>query len=272
MPVWPSWSTRCGRRRAGWWQTPRVLVAMQLLSSASGHSAGGHLASYLAARAPHETQPPEIPVKSLLLVSGLYDLRPITTSYLQPSLSLTDEEVASFSPLGARADGGTRGGGGGSATTRPSRSNCRPQDLCFAAAQRGLDYQRITLPELDHMTIVRDLGRPESRMGGPAGRDHRRVAGVGCGTTTGPTGWCAKIPPTLSLPRKGGGDQTLTPELASPLPLARRGQGWGYSSRPDLSPVRVRQTSISNTSSPFTPPSSAATSRVPASLCLLSTR
>jgi len=132
--------------------------------SASGHSAGGHLASYLAARAPHETQPPEIPVKSLLLVSGLYDLRPITTSYLQPSLSLTDEEVASFSPLGAEQMAGPEVVVAvGHNETEPF--HLQAQDLCFAAAQRGLDYQRITLPELDHMTIVRDLGRPESRMG-----------------------------------------------------------------------------------------------------------
>lgn len=133
--------------------------------SASGHSAGGHLASYLAARAPHEAHTPDISVKSLLLISGLYDLRPITTSYLQPNLSLTDEEVANFSPLGAEQLAGPEVVVAvGHNETEPF--HLQAQDLCFAAEQRGLNYERITLPDLDHMTIVRDLGRPESRMGG----------------------------------------------------------------------------------------------------------
>jgi arylformamidase len=133
--------------------------------SASGHSAGGHLASYLSARAPHEAHASGIPVKSLLLVSGLYDLRPITQSYLQPELSLTDEEVANFSPLGAEQLAGPEVVVAvGHNETGPF--HLQAQDLCFSAEQRGLHYERITLPELDHMTIVRDLGRPESRMGG----------------------------------------------------------------------------------------------------------
>jgi arylformamidase len=133
--------------------------------SASGHSAGGHLASYLAARAPHEAHAPGIPLKSLLLVSGLYDLHPITRSYLQPSLSLTDEEVANYSPLGAEQLAGPEVVVAvGHNETEPF--HLQAQDLCFAAGQRGLNYERITLPDLDHMTIVRDMGRPQSRMGG----------------------------------------------------------------------------------------------------------
>ena len=133
--------------------------------SASGHSAGGHLASYLAARAPHEREAPGIPVKSLLLVSGLYDLRPITTSYLQPHLHLTNEEVARFSPLEAEQLPGPK------VVLTVGHNETEPfhlqaQDLCFAAERRGLHYERITLSGLDHMTIVRDLGVPTSRMGG----------------------------------------------------------------------------------------------------------
>lgn len=133
--------------------------------SASGHSAGGHLVSYLAARAPHEREAPAIPVKSLLLVSGLYDLRPITASYLQPSLQLTDEEVARFSPLEAEQLPGPK------VVVTVGHNETEPfhlqaQDLCFAAERRGLNYERITLSDLDHMTIIRDLGVPTSRMGG----------------------------------------------------------------------------------------------------------
>jgi len=44
-----------------------------------------------------------------------------------------------------------------------------------------------------------------------------------------------KGPPTLSLPRKGGGDQNTYVSESVSLPLAGRGQGWGYSSRAGLS-------------------------------------
>ena len=133
--------------------------------SASGHSAGGHLASYLAARAPHEAAGPGVDVKALLLVSGLYDLGPISTSYLQPSLGLTEEEVARFSPVGAAQQPGPRVKlTVGQNETEPFHRQA--EELCLAAGRRGLSYERITLPELDHMTIVRDMGRPETRMGG----------------------------------------------------------------------------------------------------------
>jgi arylformamidase len=54
----------------------------------SGHSAGGHLASYLLARGPHEARTAPL-VRSALLVSGLYDLAPIARSFLQPEIQLT---------------------------------------------------------------------------------------------------------------------------------------------------------------------------------------
>lgn len=132
--------------------------------SASGHSAGGHLASYLAARAPHEAQPPRIDVKSLLLVSGLYDLRPITRSYLQPHLGLTEEEVAHYSPVSAEQQPGPKVlVTVGHDETEPF--HLQAQDLCYAAGRRGQTYERLTLSGLDHMTIVRDMGRKDTRMG-----------------------------------------------------------------------------------------------------------
>lgn len=132
--------------------------------SASGHSAGGHLASYLAARAPHEAEAPHIDIKSLLLVSGLYDLRPIATSYLQPHLNLSSEEVAHYSPVSAEQQAGPRVlVTVGHDETEPF--HLQAQDLSYAADRRGLTYERLTLSGLDHMTIVRDMGRPETRMG-----------------------------------------------------------------------------------------------------------
>lgn len=133
--------------------------------SASGHSAGAHLASYLAAKAPHEHSFPATPVRSLLLISGVYDLRPITTSFLQPELHLTDEEVANWSPLEAEQQPGPRVVlAVGHDETPPFHQQA--QDLCFAAARRNIAIERLTLPHHNHVSIVRDLAQPGTRMAG----------------------------------------------------------------------------------------------------------
>ncbi len=133
--------------------------------SATGHSAGAHLASYLAAKAPHEHSFPAAPVRSLLLVSGIYDLRPITTSFLQPELHLTDEEVANFSPLEAEQQQGPRVVlAVGHDETPPFHQQA--QDLCFSAARRNVAIERLTIPQHNHVSIVRDLAQPGTRMAG----------------------------------------------------------------------------------------------------------
>ena len=76
--------------------------------TASGHSAGAHLASYLAARGRRDREEPgslsgPVP-QALLLVSGIYDLRPVRHSFLQPELSLTQAEAIDWSPLRATPD------------------------------------------------------------------------------------------------------------------------------------------------------------------------
>jgi len=132
--------------------------------SASGHSAGAHLASYLSALAPHEHGFPATRIKALLLVSGIYDLRPITTSFLQPEIGLTPEEVNEWSPFEAIQAPETRITlAVGKAETEPF--HVQAQDFAFAAEKRGAQVERLTVSGHDHMTIVRDMGRPETRMG-----------------------------------------------------------------------------------------------------------
>src|SRR5262249_41314883 len=131
--------------------------------SASGHSAGAHLASYLASRSPHETELPATPVRSLLLMSGIYDLRPITTSFLRDELKLTGEEVAHWSPFEAVQSTVTRFElAVGHDESEPF--HIQAQDFAFAAGARGGDVERVTLPGLNHMSIVRQLGVVGSRM------------------------------------------------------------------------------------------------------------
>ena len=127
--------------------------------SASGHSAGAHLASYLAAKAPHEHDPHATPIRSLLLVSGIYDLRPIANSFLQPEIGLTPQEVADWSPFEAQQATETR------ITLAVGHDETEPfhiqaQDLVFAAQKRGATIERVTVPGLNHVTMARDLGVP----------------------------------------------------------------------------------------------------------------
>ena len=94
------------RRAADWLaaQAPRFGGDPQAMS-ASGHSAGAHLASFLVCRAAHEPEVRLPALASVLLVSGIYDLDPITRSFLQPELNLTAQEIARWSPLNGRPGG-----------------------------------------------------------------------------------------------------------------------------------------------------------------------
>jgi arylformamidase len=129
--------------------------------SASGHSAGGHLATYLCCRGPHEAEFPDISVRSILSVSGLYDLAPIATSFLQLEIGLTPQEIAHWSPCDAiaRPDAAIRLVVGGRETTPFFEQAGR---FAGRLASLGLQPRLASLDEEDHMTIVRSLGRVDS--------------------------------------------------------------------------------------------------------------
>lgn len=129
--------------------------------SASGHSAGGHLATYLCCRAPHEPGFPDNPVRSILAVSGLYDLTPIATSFLQAELHLTSQEIAQWSPCQAiaRSDAAIRLIVGGRETTPFFEQAGR---FAGRLSSLGLQPRLANVDDEDHMTIVRSLGRPGS--------------------------------------------------------------------------------------------------------------
>ena len=133
--------------------------------SASGHSAGGHLVTYLHSRSPHEAEFPAIPVKAVLPISGIYDLRPITGSYLQAELFLTPEEVAHWSPFDAVPSPGTHTEiAVGHAETEPF--HLQAQDYAFELGRRGGSVERVTIAGRDHMSVLREMGRPGTQMHG----------------------------------------------------------------------------------------------------------
>lgn len=132
--------------------------------SASGHSAGAHLSSFLVCRGRHEPDVPLPPVGSALLVSGLYDLAPITRSFVQPEIRLTPDEVDRWSPMHATpAPDATVTLLVGEAETTPFHE----QATRFAGhlARGGARVRLATVSGEDHMTIVRELGRPGTATG-----------------------------------------------------------------------------------------------------------
>jgi arylformamidase len=129
--------------------------------SASGHSAGGHLTTYLCCRAPHESEFPHNRVRSILSVSGLYDLTPIATSFLQAELHLTPLEIAQWSPWQAiaRSDAAIGLIVGGRETAPFFEQAGR---FAGRLSSLGLQPRLASVDDEDHMTIVRSLGRPGS--------------------------------------------------------------------------------------------------------------
>jgi arylformamidase len=126
--------------------------------SASGHSAGAMLCWFLAATGTKESSPPPARPQRLLLVSGIYDLAPIATSFLQPELNLTEDEIAAWSALGSSTTGSsTIMVAVGEEETPPFHSQAR---ALAAGAARGARVQ--VLNGLNHMSVVRELGRPGS--------------------------------------------------------------------------------------------------------------
>ncbi|WP_395675331.1 alpha/beta hydrolase [Inquilinus sp.] len=137
--------------------------------SASGASAGAHLASFLACRGAGEAAAPAAPVRSLLLVSGIYDLDPITSSFLQQEIGLTAEEVAAWSPLtAAPVPGPVFDVVVGADETSPFLAQGRAFADRLAAA--GVDSRFATLPGENHMSIATALGTPGSALADRLGR------------------------------------------------------------------------------------------------------
>jgi arylformamidase len=131
--------------------------------TASGHSAGGHLVTWLAARSRHELGLPQTGVKAVMPVSGIFDLRPITTSYLQPELNLTPEDVAEWSPIEAAADPAVPVEiVVGHEETAPFHQQA--QDYAHVLAGQKVPHERISAAGRNHMSVVRDLGRPGSQV------------------------------------------------------------------------------------------------------------
>jgi arylformamidase len=129
--------------------------------SASGHSAGAMLCWFLSAAGSGEVAPPAICPRAMLLVSGIYDLAPIATSFLQAELHLTEQEIADWSPLNGRIAQPTAFAlAVGEDETRPFHDQARALAAKFLAGA-NIDV----LGGLNHMSAVRELGRANTAAG-----------------------------------------------------------------------------------------------------------
>ena len=148
------------RRAAAWLALQaRSLGADPARLTVSGHSAGAHLASYLAASSPTDQQPPTTPVAGLLLLSGIYDLSAIPTSFLKDEARMTPDEASQWSPLTARHQvGPKRILALGADETSPIHTQAARLHQQYRAS--GIDSRLMLRPNLNHMSVVLDLADP----------------------------------------------------------------------------------------------------------------
>jgi arylformamidase len=127
--------------------------------SVSGHSAGAHLATFLL-----EASSDGPRMKSAVLLGGLYDLKPLQSSFLEPLIGITDAEAAELSPLRRQTDPETVVSiAVGSEETVPFHQQAH--DYARHLGGQGHSVETVTLAGKNHMTSMLDLGDPESETG-----------------------------------------------------------------------------------------------------------
>ena len=118
----------------------------------SGHSAGAHLAAMLF---DDDSRPSGI--KAALLLGGIYDLKPLQTSFLASEIAITDEEVELYSPISHRFDPSVH------VEIAVGSNETLPFHRQAAAFTDSLQRQRLSasqtkLVAANHMSSVRDIG------------------------------------------------------------------------------------------------------------------
>ena len=131
----------------------------------SGHSSGSHLAGVaLLTDWPKEFGLPADVVKSALLISGMYDMRPVILSARSSYVKLSGAEILELSAI-----------------LQPEKLNApvtlvygeketpefRRQSKAFAEvlAAAGKPVRLVEIPGVNHFEVLRQLGEPESEVG-----------------------------------------------------------------------------------------------------------
>lgn len=125
-----------------------------------GHSAGAHLAAMIPLAGARLSNLPAVPLSSLLLVSGVFDLEPIALCFVNQALGLDVAEARSLSPMFQLV------------AELPATQivyaerdtfEFHRQSLAFAAELAGLGVAVRTacVEDCDHFDILDALGRPD---------------------------------------------------------------------------------------------------------------
>jgi arylformamidase len=122
----------------------------------SGNSAGGHLVAELAH--PNLQQAHGLPaetVKSVIAISGLFELEPVRLSFQNDTLSLSETTVERFSPLRHLSAGFPPmliAVGGAETTEFLDQS----RDFAEGLRAHGNDADLLVVPDANHITVVLD--------------------------------------------------------------------------------------------------------------------
>lgn len=118
----------------------------------AGHSAGGHLAAlYRAHPAVH----------AVLAISGLFDLHPISLTWLNDALQLTETEIASLSPSQRIGPGAPMIISVGAVELVGLFS--QSVDYAESCRNAGEAITELHLPGCDHFAVLDDLADPRGR-------------------------------------------------------------------------------------------------------------
>mgnify|MGYP001079252057 CR=1 FL=1 len=130
----------------------------------SGHSAGAHLSSFLAASGPKEVSPALPKVKGLFLLSGIYDLVDIPDSFLKNEAAMTHEEAATWSPLSStQLHDPRRIVAYGGDETAPFLQQAKA--LTERLEAEGQQAKLLEVAGRNHMSVLLDLADPNSSAG-----------------------------------------------------------------------------------------------------------
>ena len=132
--------------------------------SVGGHSAGGHLTAMCANAdwAAEHGLPPH-PIKSAMLVSGVYELAPLMRSYLQPQIRLDAGIVERNSPVFAvrRSTTPALVTWGQDESSEFARQSTRMYDAWRAAGNPG---ELLPLAGLNHFSAIDGFSSPDSAL------------------------------------------------------------------------------------------------------------
>lgn len=130
----------------------------------AGHSAGGHLATMMLA-ARWNVYMPELPydlVKGCLTISGIYDLEPLVQApFVNQDLKLDRAQARKLSPVNMPP-----------ATSAPlytavggeESEEFKRQNALIARTWRNAFARDIAMPGCNHLTVLEQLGEPESAL------------------------------------------------------------------------------------------------------------